>query len=105
MNSPKHKLSNDDDDDDQIEAMHFDVQSPARTYALIETDAYELEQIIDLLKQFFPKTKILDYNHTTQSTTSQTQTSVTSQFLISSIENDQTATSVSLQAKIIEIIY
>ncbi|CAF1008633.1 unnamed protein product [Adineta ricciae] len=96
MNSPKHKLSN-DIDDSQIEAMHFDVQSPARTYALIETDACELEQIIDLLKQFFPKTKILDYNHTTQSTASQAQTSVTSQFLISSIENDQSSTSVSLQ--------
>ncbi|UJR08202.1 hypothetical protein I4U23_012475 [Adineta vaga] len=103
MYSPKRKLSNDEPINlhDQGNTMHSDVQSPTRTYALIETDAQELDQVLEILKQFFPKTKILDYNHTTQSTAIQPSTSIsssyTSQFLISSIDNDQTSTSLNSQ--------
>jgi hypothetical protein len=108
MYSPKRKLSSDDqlDNDNQdntslnIQSTRSDVDSPTRSYALIETDPNELDHIIDLLRQFFPKTKILEYNHSLHTTVSQQQTSIgnnySSQFLISSLEtdsnNDRTST-------------
>lgn len=40
-----------------------DVDSPVRSYALIETDSNELDRIIDILRQFFPNTKIVECNN------------------------------------------
>lgn len=40
-----------------------DLPSSQRSYAFIESDANELEQIIDLLRQFFPRTKVVESNH------------------------------------------
>ncbi|CAF3691056.1 unnamed protein product [Rotaria sp. Silwood1] len=40
-----------------------DIDSPTRTYAIIETNSNELERIIDLLRQFFPTTRIIEYNN------------------------------------------
>ena len=37
------------------------VDSTLRCYAIIETDPNELEQIIDLLRQLFPATRIMEY--------------------------------------------
>ncbi|CAF0886480.1 unnamed protein product [Rotaria sordida] len=37
--------------------------SPARSYALIETDPNELDHIIDILRQFFPNTRIVECNN------------------------------------------
>ena len=39
-----------------------DVDSPVRSYALIETDPTELDRIIDILRQFFPNTRIVECN-------------------------------------------
>ena len=65
-----------------------DSDSSIRSYALIETDPGELDHIIDLLKQFFPKTKIVEYHNQTQSsniiTTSQQQQSIENDEQISS---------------------
>jgi len=100
MDSPKRKLSSEDqlDSDNQgntssnINSTRSDVDSPTRSYALIETDPDELDRIIDLLRQFFPKTKILEYNQSSHTTASQQQASsglnYSSQFLISSFESD-----------------
>lgn len=40
-----------------------DVDSPVRSYALIETDSLELDRIIDILRQFFPTTRIVECNN------------------------------------------
>ena len=40
-----------------------DVDSPVRSYALIETDPTELDRIIDILRQFFPNTRIVECNN------------------------------------------
>ncbi|CAF0760164.1 unnamed protein product [Didymodactylos carnosus] len=46
-----------------------------KSYAVIETgDATELEQIIDLLRQFFPNTKILEYNNNNRGSREQSST-------------------------------
>jgi len=39
-----------------------DIDSPARSYALIETDSNELDRIIDILRQFFPNTRVVECN-------------------------------------------
>lgn len=41
-----------------------DVDSPVRSYALIETDPSELDRIIDILRQFFPNTRVVECNNT-----------------------------------------
>ena len=41
-----------------------DLDSPVRSYALIETDSNELDRIIDILRQFFPNTRIVECNNT-----------------------------------------
>ena len=66
MYSPKEKSSSIDEQNTCLDA-----DSGTRSYALIETDPNELDHIIDLLRQFFPKTKILEYNNHNQSTNSQ----------------------------------
>jgi len=40
-----------------------DVDSPVRSYAVIETDPTELDRIIDVLRQFFPNTRIVECNN------------------------------------------
>lgn len=40
-----------------------DIDSPVRSYAVIETDSTELDQIIDILRQFFPNTRIVECNN------------------------------------------
>lgn len=40
-----------------------DIDSPVRSYAVIETDSNELDQIIDVLRQFFPNTRIVECNN------------------------------------------
>lgn len=40
-----------------------DLDSPVRSYALIETDSNELDRIIDILRQFFPNTRIVECNN------------------------------------------
>ncbi|CAF1074043.1 unnamed protein product [Rotaria sp. Silwood1] len=40
-----------------------DNDSPVRSYALIETDPNELDHIIDILRQFFPNTRIVECNN------------------------------------------
>ncbi len=65
MYSSKQKLTIDDQDNITLNktSTRSDADSPIRSYALIETDPEELEHIVDLLRQFFPKTKILEYNN------------------------------------------
>ncbi|CAF2628502.1 unnamed protein product [Rotaria sp. Silwood2] len=53
-----------------------DIDSPTRSYAIIETNPNELDHIIDLLRQFFPKTKVIEYsnqNHSPNPTIPQQQ--------------------------------
>jgi hypothetical protein len=64
-----------------------DVDSPIRSYALIETNPDELEHIIDLLRQFFPKTKIIEYNNPHQSSRSITTSQQTTIESIGSSSN------------------
>ena len=59
--------------------------SPSRSYALIETDPTELDRIIDLLRQFFPNTRIIECNNSSSNpsrsplaTSPQQQTSIES---------------------------
>lgn len=40
-----------------------DIDSPVRSYAVIETDSNELDRIIDILRQFFPNTRIVECNN------------------------------------------
>ena len=40
-----------------------DADSPVRSYAVIETDSNELDRIIDILRQFFPNTRIVECNN------------------------------------------
>lgn len=63
--------------DEQEKRSCSDADSPTGSYAIIETDPHELDQIIDLLRQFFPRTKITEYNHPNNSlhTTPAQQTS------------------------------
>lgn len=80
MHSPKQNLSNDDQEEISSEIDNVktgvqtnsplsitenrsDVDSPIRSYALIETDSNELDRIIDILKQFFPNTRIVECNN------------------------------------------
>ncbi len=46
-----------------INGNRSDVDSPVRSYALIETDCNELDRIIDILRQFFPNTRIVECNN------------------------------------------
>jgi hypothetical protein len=46
-----------------ITGTRSDVDSPVRSYALIETDSNELDRIIDILRQFFPNTRIVECNN------------------------------------------
>ncbi|UJR38081.1 hypothetical protein I4U23_030762 [Adineta vaga] len=46
-----------------INGNRSDVDSPVRSYALIETDSMELDRIIDILRQFFPNTRIVECNN------------------------------------------
>lgn len=87
MYPSKQNLSVDDQDNPSLNqtGTTSDVDSPTRSYALIETDPDELEHIIDLLRQFFPKTKIIEYN---QKNTSQQQSFDTDD-RISSTTNSQ----------------
>ncbi len=93
MYSPKQKLSIDDQDKTSLNVSSTcsDDDSPTRSYALIETDPDELDRITDLLRQFFPKTKIIEYNNqrpSSQTITSQ-QKSFESDDQISSNTNSQ----------------
>jgi hypothetical protein len=83
MHSPKQNSSTDDQqqqhelsseiDDVKIEVRantpssitgnRSDVDSPVRSYALIETDPNELDRIIDILRQFFPNTRVVECNN------------------------------------------
>ena len=89
MYSPKQHSSIDDPSDVNnqvhipfnIHSTRSDVDSPVRSYALIETNPNELDHILDLLRQFFPKTRIIEYNtpsHSSHLITSQQQTSIES---------------------------
>ena len=49
--------------DEQEKISCSDTDSGTCSYAIIETDPNELDHIIDLLRQFFPRTKITEYNH------------------------------------------
>ena len=50
-----------------------------RSYAIIETDdANELEHIIDLLRQFFPRTKVIEYKSYPQRSPSETEEQISS---------------------------
>ena len=60
MYSPKQ---DDPSDVDNQGTIKLDPDSITRCYALIETNPDDLEHIIDLLRQFFPKTKIIEYNN------------------------------------------
>ena len=55
--------------DEQEKRSCSDADSPSGSYAIIETDPEELDQIVDLLRQFFPRTKITEYNHPNHSPT------------------------------------
>ena len=44
--------------DEQEKRSCSDADSPSGSYAIIETDPEELDQIVDLLRHFFPRTKI-----------------------------------------------
>ena len=46
-----------------INGNRSDVDSPVRSYALIETDSTELDRIIDVLRQFFPNTRVVECNN------------------------------------------
>jgi hypothetical protein len=89
MDSPKRKLSSEDQGNTSfnINSTRSDVDLPTRSYALIQTDPDELDRIIDLLRQFFPKTKILEYNPSSHQQAS-SGLNYSSQFLISSFESD-----------------
>jgi hypothetical protein len=82
MYSPKHNLSTDEQqqqelssDSDNVKNVgrtntpssingnRSDVDSPVRSYALIETDPTELDRIVDILRQFFPNTRIVECNN------------------------------------------
>lgn len=81
MHSPKQTSSNDEQQELSSETDNLksgirtnsplsitgnrsDVDSPVRSYALIETDSNELDRIIDILRQFFPNTRIVECNNT-----------------------------------------
>lgn len=49
--------------DEQEKTSCSDTDSSTCSYAIIETDPNELDHIIDLLRQFFPRTKITEYSH------------------------------------------
>lgn len=89
MNLSKEKsfINNPDQTSLNINRTYPDVDSSERSYALIETNPKELDRIIDLLRQFFPKTKIIEYNK--QSHLSQTITSPESDDQLSANTNSQ----------------
>jgi hypothetical protein len=79
MHSPKQNLSTDEQQEvssdidnvkiavrtntpSSITGNRSDIDSPARSYALIETDSNELDRIIDILRQFFPNTRVVECN-------------------------------------------
>jgi hypothetical protein len=82
MYSSKSKLSTDDDQEktsvNPMTSISSDVDLTTRSYALIETDADELEHIIDLLRQFFPRTKIIEYKSYRQRSSSETEEQISS---------------------------
>ncbi|CAF3243255.1 unnamed protein product, partial [Rotaria socialis] len=59
-----------------------DVDSPVRSYAIIESNSNELDQVIDVLRKFFPRTRIVEYNQSKNNlsnvTKPQKQTSIES---------------------------
>ncbi|CAF1084664.1 unnamed protein product [Adineta steineri] len=55
-----------------INGSRSDVDSPVRSFALIETDSNELDRIIDILRQFFPTTRIVECNNSSSSNPSRT---------------------------------
>ncbi|CAF1075505.1 unnamed protein product [Adineta ricciae] len=80
MHSPRDNLSIDDQQDlssdtdnnkpnartntpSSTTGNRSDADSPFRSYALIETDSIELDRIIDVLRQFFPNTRIVECNN------------------------------------------
>lgn len=46
-------------------SVHINGDSSVRTYALIESNAFELDQVVDLLRQFFPNTKVIECTNQT----------------------------------------
>ena len=58
-----------------------DAESPFRSFALIETDPNELDRIIDILRQFFPNTRVVECNH---SSTNSSRTASRSSFAATS---------------------
>ena len=72
MYSSKSKQSTDDQNSTEID-------STTRSYAIIETDdCNELEHIIDLLRQFFPRTKIIEYKSYPQRSPSENEEQISS---------------------------
>ena len=61
------------------------MDSPNRTYAIIESDPHELDHIIDIFRQFFPKTRIVECHNQTRGTSQASQPRQTSMETISSI--------------------
>ncbi len=81
MYSSKSKLSTDDQEKTSVNpttSISSDVDLTTRCYALIETDVDELEHIIDLLRQFFPRTKIIEYKSYRQRSSSETEEQISS---------------------------
>lgn len=62
--------------DEQEKTSCSDTDSGTCGYAIIETDPNELDHIIDLLRQFFPRTKITEYNHPSRITSTQQTSTV-----------------------------
>jgi hypothetical protein len=76
MYSSKPKLSIDDQEKTSLNPT--DVESSTRSYAVIETDPNELEHIIDLLRQFFPRTKVIEYKSYSQRSSSENDEQISS---------------------------
>ena len=70
-----------------------DVDSPSRTYALIESDPHELDHIIDIFRQFFPKTRIVECHKQPRGTSQTSQPRQTSMETISSIHTSRSSRS------------
>ncbi|CAF0831636.1 unnamed protein product [Rotaria sordida] len=63
MHSSKQNLCINDQLDFDKQDNHPDIDSPIRSYAIIETNPNELDHIIDLLRQFFPQTRIIEFSN------------------------------------------
>jgi hypothetical protein len=89
LSKEKSSINNPDQTSLNTNRTYPDVDSSERSYALIETNPKELDRIIDLLRQFFPKTKIIEYN----------KQSYTSQTVISPESDDQLSTNTNSQVR------